>query len=84
MSGNGRANLRVAVPRLEKPQLGHFMIVVERDGKRVEHDCLVSGYTVDGAGNLHLVINGAAVASFAAGAWKEARRSDFVTEERTL
>lgn len=86
-SPNGHSNPPILhqVPVLGKQDLTHYLIVVVEGDNLVEHDYLVSGYQVDGAGNLHLVMNQMVVASLGVGVWKTARRRDFQpVGERTV
>ena len=76
MQPNGQGAIPLKVPNLQKAQLGHFYVKL-RDEVR---DYLVTGYQVDGTGNLHLMGASGVAASIAAGQWLEVTRPDIVPE----
>jgi hypothetical protein len=53
---------------------------VDREGHALMLDCLITGYQLDPAGNLHLLMNGGVVASFARDVWKKIRLKSFEPE----
>ena len=76
MQPNGQGAVPLRAVNLQKPQLGHFHVKL-RDEVR---DYLVTGYQVDGTGNLHLMGATGIAASIAAGQWLEVTRPDIVPE----
>lgn len=77
---NGQGAVPLRVPNLQKPELHHYLVSVRRGEATEIHDYLVSGYSMDPVGNLHLVINQSIVHSFAAGQWLEVGRPDIVAD----
>jgi len=75
-----------AVPLLgakkaDGPRLQHYLLdCVDREGHALMLDCLITGYQLDPAGNLHLLMNGGVVASFARDVWKKIRLKSFEPE----
>lgn len=78
----GHAAIPLSVPNLQKQQLTHYAVTVRQGGDTEVRDYLLSGYQVDPAGDLHLVVNNMIVCSIAAGQWLEAGRLDVVGEVR--